>query len=308
MNKRSRSDDSEPGFIAQKLPEAIAACSIGIVGLGLMGGSLAMALKGKCASLVGMDPDGRVIASALDKKIIDRGTTDCLQALSGIDMVVLAAPVLKIIEWLHWLPTYHAGPLVVFDLGSTKRQILEAMNELPEVFEPIGGHPMCGKERLTFDNADPSIFMGASFAVVPLPRTTARAMSLALEMVQIAGSTPLWVDAETHDRWTAATSHFPYLLSNALAYTTPLDAAPLIGSGFRSTARLAATPIGMMQDVLTTNRENILKSIQQLRFHLDVIEDCLEKESYDQLADLLEQGSAQYACLMDRSKPKQENR
>lgn len=308
MNKRSGSDDSEPGFTGQGLPETIAACSIAIIGLGLMGGSLAMALKGKCASLVGVDPDAQVIASALEKKIIDRGATDGLQALSGIDMVILAAPVLKIIEWVRLLPRYLAGPLVVLDVGSTKRRILDAMNELPAGFEPVGGHPMCGKERLTLGNADPAMFVGATFAIVPLPRTTRRAQALALQVAQMVGSVPLWVDADTHDRWTAATSHFPYLLSNALAYGTPIEAASLIGSGFRSTARLAATPVGMMQDVLATNRDYILNSIHHLRYHLGVIEDCLEKESYVQLAELLVQGSDKYERLIAQSRFMKENR
>ncbi|MDV7397364.1 prephenate dehydrogenase/arogenate dehydrogenase family protein, partial [Arthrospira platensis SPKY1] len=115
------------------------------------------------------------------------------------------------------------------DLCSTKTEILAAMDRLPANFDPIGGHPMCGKETSGLENADPAIYREAPFAIVPLERTSPAALALTGELIQTIGARPLLLDPATHDAWTAATSHFPYLLTAALVLSTPPDAAPLIG-------------------------------------------------------------------------------
>jgi prephenate dehydrogenase len=198
---------------------------------------------------------------------------------------------------LHDLPDIHPGTAMVLDLGSTKSQIMGAMQNLPERFDPLGGHPMCGKERLSLANAEPGLFTGAPFAFSALPRTSARARLLAEQLAVAIGAQPLWLDPETHDRWTAATSHLPYLVANTLAGATPLEARPMVGSGLRSTTRLAGTPLHMMADILVTNRENILQGVKHYRENLRALEDSLETGDFDALWALLEQGQANYELL-----------
>lgn len=153
---------------------------------------------------------------------------------------------------------------------------------------------MCGKEKTSLINADPRLYQGAVFALVPLPRTSRRARSLALELVTALGSQPLWLDPIEHDRWVAATSHLPYLLANALTLAVPGAALPLVGPGFISTSRLAGSYTPMMLDVLQTNRQNILEVLHEFRVRLDEFELCLEHGDFEKLRALLQNSAQQH--------------
>jgi prephenate dehydrogenase len=277
------SDSEDPGFFASY--------RVALLGLGLMGGSLALALRGKCAALFGVDPDPGVLELARERGVVDRAFSDPAEALPEADLVVLAAPIRAILELIHRLPDLHPGSPVVMDLGSTKVQICQAMDALPSRFETIGGHPMCGKENTSLANADADLYRGAVFALTPTARTTARAREAAGRLAQAVGASPLWVDPETHDRWVAATSHLPYLVSSALAAATPGEAAPLIGPGYRSTTRLAVTPTTMMLDVVLTNRVNILEAIGLVQAHLSELDSALQVGDSAGLQSLLDRAA-----------------
>jgi prephenate dehydrogenase len=271
---------------------------IAILGLGLMGGSLAMALHGKCVGLMGIDPDPRVLDLARQNGIIDSASSRPEDLLPQADLIVLAAPVRTIITLVGELPWLHPGRAVVMDLGSTKAEIMAAMESLPDRFDPLGGHPMCGKEHASFDHAEASLYRGAPFALTPMPRTSRSAQTLAEELVLTVGAMPFWIDAQTHDRWVAFTSHLPYLVASALASTTPLEAAPLVGPGFRSTSRLAGSSLDMMLDILETNRLNILEGLQGLRGRLEMIESLLASGDELGLQVLLGEGLKNYRELI----------
>jgi prephenate dehydrogenase len=274
--------DDDPAFFAGR---------VAIIGLGLMGGSLAMALQGKCSALLGIDPDPQVVELARQRRLVDLAALEPSELLPQADVIVLAAPVNAIIGLLKKLPQLHPGPAIVIDLGSTKVKIVETMQMLPERFDPLGGHPMCGKEISGIANAEAHLFQSAPFAFTALPRTTARARQFAEWLAASIGACPLWIDPAAHDRWVAATSHLPYLLANALAYTTPPETAPLAGPGFRSTTRLAVTPPGMMMDVLMTNQVAVLDSLRSFRAHLELVESLLAQGNFDALQDLLSEGA-----------------
>jgi len=272
----------DPGFFAGRLA---------ILGLGLMGGSLALALQGKCATLLGIDPDPRVVELARQQRVVDLAAVEPAELLPQADVIVMAAPVNAILSLLQELPTMHDAPAIVIDLGSTKVKIMETMQMLPERFDPLGGHPMCGKEVSGLVNADARLFQGATFAFTPILRTSDSARQFARWLAASTGACPLWIDAATHDRWVAATSHLPYLVANALAGTTPLETAPLAGPGFRSTTRLAVTPPGMMMDVLMTNQTAVLNSLHSFRMQLERVERLLEQGEFDALQQLLDEGA-----------------
>jgi prephenate dehydrogenase len=275
-------NDDDPGFFAGRLA---------ILGLGLMGGSLALALKGKCAAVLGIDPDPQVVELARQQHIVDLATVKPTELLPQADVIVLAAPVNAIIGLLQDLPQLHHGSPIVIDLGSTKVKIMETMQNLPERFDPLGGHPMCGKEVSGLANADARLFQGATFAFTPSLRTSDYARQFAEWLAASIGACPLWIDAATHDRWVAATSHVPYLVANALAGITPAETAPLAGPGFRSTTRLAVTPPGMMMDVLMTNQAAILDGLRSFRVHLERVERLLAQGDFDALQELLGEGA-----------------
>lgn len=277
--------------------------TVGIFGLGLMGGSLAMRLKGHCRTLIGFDSHLPTLELALSKNIIDHAEAVFPSPQMGeglgvrVDLLILAAPVPSIINILQQLPALMPYPCIVLDLGSTKQNIVQAMSALPERFDPIGGHPICGKEKLGLENADPNLYQDAPFVTTPLERTTQRAKFAVTQLISTIGARLIEMTAPDHDRIIASTSHLPFLLSSALAHSTPQEFSPLIGPGFRSASRLAGTPSHMMIGILQSNRENILNAIQNFHNSLDEIESALQNENDAQLELLFNQSRAAYQSL-----------
>lgn len=268
-----------------------------VYGLGLMGGSLALALRNSCASLTAIDPDHATRELAESQKLVDAILSEPPAGGLPADLLILAAPARANLALLERLDDLHPGPAVVLDLSSTKVQIVEAMLRLPGRFDPLGGHPMCGKESSSLAYAEAALFQGAAFALTPLERTSPAARALAEALVRHVGALPLIIDAETHDRWVAATSHTPYLLASALAATTPVEAAPLIGPGFRSTARLAASERRMMLDILLTNRTQVLRQLAAVQGRLADLQAALDSGDEKALWSLLEAGARCHAAL-----------
>ena len=275
-----------------------------IIGLGLMGGSLALALRGSCARILGVDRDPATLALARAKKVADVVSADLAAALAETDLVILAAPVRANLTLLEVIPQLHPGPLAILDLSSTKAEIVAAMNRLPAGFAALGGHPMCGKETAGLAHADGKLFWNATFALTATNSTTPELRALAEKIIHISSAQPLWIDAETHDRWTAATSHLPYLISAALAASTPAEVAPLIGPGFQSTSRLAASDVTMMLDILATNRPQVLEALARYRATITAIETAL-RDTPETLPNLLENARQQKESL---AKGKQVNK
>jgi prephenate dehydrogenase len=271
---------------------------IAIIGLGLMGGSLALALKGKCAAIYGMDSNQSTLELARREHIIDRADSDPAKLLQDADVVILAVPVPAILVLLEQLPSIMPNPCIVLDVGSTKKQITEAMSHLPERFSPIGGHPICGKEKLTLANADASLYHAAPFVLTPLDGTAPQALSAAQQIIEAIGATDVILDAVDHDHVLAFTSHLPFLLSSALVHATPEDATRFIGPGFRSVSRLAGTSSSVMLGVLQSNRENVIEAVSRFRTALEEFEIALRAEDDSQLLGLLDHAAARYSDVM----------
>jgi prephenate dehydrogenase len=275
----------------------LAESKIAIIGLGLMGGSLALGLRGRCAALYGIDPHLPTLELALSQHIVDYADSDPANLLSEVDLVILSAPVPAILTLVEQLPTFTSNPCIVIDLGSTKKQITDAMSRLPERFDPIGGHPICGKEKLSLANAERTLYYAAPFLLTPLERTSPRALSAANQIVEILGAKAIVLDAVEHDRILASTSHLPFLLASALALATPVGVAAFVGTGFKSTSRVAGTPSSMMLGVLQSNRENALKALHDLQKQLSEIEFALTSENFPQLESILNQSRSHYQIL-----------
>jgi len=267
---------------------------IAIIGLGLMGGSLALGLRGKCAAIYGIDPHPATLELALSQYIVDFADSDPAKLLPEVDLVILSAPVPAILTLLEQLPAFTPNPCIVMDLGSAKHLIVEAMSHLPERFDPIGGHPICGKEKLSLANAERTLYYAAPFLLTPLERTSPRALSAANQIIEALGAKGKILDAVEHDRILASTSHLPFLISSALALTTPEDVTPFVGPGFKSTSRLAGTSSSMMLGVLQSNRENVLNALHGMQSQLAEIEAALSAKDFAKLESLLNDAQAKY--------------
>jgi len=273
---------------------ALSEKKIAIIGLGLMGGSLALALKGHCQELLALENDSETITFAKDHQIVNLISSRPEAILPRADIIILAAPVGTILNIIPLLPQWHAGSPLVMDIGSTKVQICEQLNTLPERFHAVGGHPMCGKEFSSIRAADGTLFKGATFALCALPSTRDSDRQLSEAIAAAVGASVLWIDALIHDQWVAATSHVPYLVANALAAVVPADAKPLVGPGLRSTSRLAGSNIQMMTDILMTNREAVLNQLEIYQRNLSNLRELLGSQSWELLIHELANGNNKY--------------
>jgi prephenate dehydrogenase len=262
--------------------------NVAIVGLGLMGGSLAMALKGHCKDLFGCDLDAETLELARGMGLFDAVESDVEAVLPRADLIVLATPVHTILELLRTIPEFLKEPAVIMDLGSTKTEIVRTMAGLPHTLDPIGGHPMTGKEKSGLENAIGDLFQGAPFALCALGRTTVRARALVEELIQVIDAKPLWMEAEIHDEWVAATSHLPYLLSVALVNATPFKVTPLVGPGFQSATRMAASNPEMMRDIFLTNQDQVLRAVRRFITKLENLERLIRAGNAKQMEDNFE--------------------
>ena len=281
----------EPSFLLKD-------AKIALIGLRLMGGSLALALKERCRRLSAYDSHLPTLELARRQEIVNVAESDPAKILADADLVILACPVPSILHWIERLPEYIQHPCIVLDIGSSKRTIVAALGSVPTNFDPIGGHPICGRERLSLENAERFLYRDAPFVLTPLARTSQNARSAALQIVGALGANPIWLNANEHDQILASTSHLPYLLASALAMATSPSVAPLIGPGFRSASRLAGTPASMMLGVLQSNRENVLFEIKRFQHALTEIEYALENEDFESVENILNHTREIYFSLI----------
>lgn len=268
-----------------------------IFGLGLMGGSLAMALRGQVGDLVAVErqPDTRQLA--LRQGLVSVAVEDLSAVPRPVDLLVLAAPVRVILNTLGRLPALLPDGCAVLDLGSTKRAIVSAMDALPESFAAIGGHPMCGKETSGLASAASDLYRGQTFFLCPSRRATPALERTALALIEAIGARPAFLDPAAHDAAVAAVSHLPALLAAALmrvAGEERLWAAS--GPGFRDTSRLAGSDPRMMLDILLTNREAVLAALASYENELAVARRALERGDEGALIEWLAAAQVNYAA------------
>jgi prephenate dehydrogenase len=241
--------------------------TVAIYGLGLMGGSLALALRGKCRHVVGVVRRPEAARKAVDVGAVEEATCDLAAAAAHADIVVLATPVRDIVATIPLAADAMRPGTLLMDLGSTKREVVAAMDSMSHEILAVGGHPMCGKEAGGLDSADDTLFRGATFVLTPTAHTTGEALALATELAEATGACPIILDAERHDRAVAVVSHLPYLLAAALvhaearSYLQDPVVQALAASGFRDTTRLASSQVDMMLDILLTNRDAVTRAL-----------------------------------------------
>jgi prephenate dehydrogenase len=293
----------EPGF---KLKNA----QIAIVGLGLMGGSLGLALKQRqlCRQVVGLVRRNEAAREAEAIGVADFATTDPAQALPDADLIVFSTPVRTIIQQLRqWASLFKSGA-VITDMGSTKQAIVQAMAELPPEVHPVGSHPMCGKEQAGLEAAEATLYEGAPWIVTPLERTPPGAAQLIFNLAEAVGARPRLLAAERHDKLVAAISHLPHALATVLVLTAQgvAENDPVVwevaASGFRDTSRVAASDVTMMLDILLTNRVAVGQMVGLAQAQLAQLAEALAAEDEQTLRKLLEKASRQRKALYNNNK------
>ena len=249
---------------------------ITIIGTGLIGGSLALALKKRAFAVrvVGCDKED-VLAKAQARGAIDASVADPALAAAGSDVAVLAAPVGQIMDLLERIGPQLAPQAFLTDVGSTKVDILARARsvfgaEAPRRF--LGGHPMAGKEHSGIEHADAGLFQGAPWLFTPQAgqRIDEGVSGEFVGLVKRAGAKPVVLDAGRHDRLCAWVSHLPQMLSTALAaameeeFGDDADLQAVSGRALRDMTRLAASPYAMWRDIALTNSSNLEAALLKL--------------------------------------------
>jgi prephenate dehydrogenase len=268
---------------------------LAIVGLGLMGSSLALALRPFAEQIIGIDLNPKTRTYALEQGIVDAATDDLRAGVAEADAVILAAPVQAIIALVQGrIGSYLRSNTLLIDIGSTKEDICQVMGMLPIGVQAVGGHPMTGKESSGIEASDATLYHNRPFVLCPTRRTTPAGRLRALALVDALGAVPIEMDSHKHDRVVAAISHLPYLLSAALVATVAQEGQKddsvwrLAAGGFRDMSRLAASDLDMMYDILSTNTEAVATMLALFRMQLAMIEARLISEENGKLLELLQ--------------------
>jgi prephenate dehydrogenase len=277
---------------------------VAIAGCGLIGGSLALAIRRRWpgTETIGIDR-AEVVARARQLGAITAGGPD-LALAAGADLVVLAAPVLQNLELLGLLPDAVPGGALVTDVGSTKVTVEQAARALPPRFRFIGGHPLAGAAAGGIDAARADLFDGRTW-LLAVDGSAANDDVLRLEaLVDGVGATPRRIAPEEHDRLLADVSHLPQIAASALMHVVGErvgeDGLALAGRGLRDTTRLATSPPDIWRDVAATNHAAVGAALDDLIAVLQAVRDDLDRGTA--LQQVFE-SAARWKRTLDRQQP-----
>jgi prephenate dehydrogenase len=267
---------------------------LAIVGVGLLGGSVAKAARqgGLARRILGIGRSAERMQPALDDGTLDLAVTDLDAGVREADFVLLAAPVLAIEGLLERVWRAAPAGALVTDVGSTKRNIVRAAERLaatrPLGF--VGSHPLAGSEKSGYHVARADLFRGATVVVTPTEATELAALKRTTEFWEALGARVSSLDPQTHDRTVAAISHLPHLVACALvdgAVRAESSALELAARGFRDTTRIAAGDPDMWTEIFLANRDALSATVESFREALDDLQRVIDAGQADALRGVL---------------------
>jgi prephenate dehydrogenase len=264
-----------------------------IVGLGLIGGSMAKALKKYTdIDIIGVDINRDSLQKALEEGVISYGVTH-LDFQVDADVVFICTPVGKIVEKTKNILPYLKKGCIVTDVGSTKKVIMEEVQKfLPDEIFFIGGHPMAGTEKAGYDNAEADLFVNSNYLLIPFDNVKEDVLGLFINEVIIKiGAKPVIMDYNKHDAIVGIISHVPHILSATLtnfAHDKCSEAFKYAAGGFKDTTRIALSQTEIWKDIICTNKEVILELLKNYREVLSDFICYLENDDIDTIQKFLE--------------------
>jgi len=261
---------------------------ITIIGVGLIGGSLGLALKEKMPNfkIAGIDKQ-KIIEKAIARGAIDEGTVNLEEGIKEADIIIIATPVKTILNILTQINPFLKKGCIVTDTGSTKKQIVQKANKVlsKDVFF-IGGHPMAGSEKYGIESADPHLFQDKTYILTPNNKSNLVALEKISLLIKMIDANRLILDPLEHDRIVSAVSHLPQIIAVSLINAIGELALrgnnnnyfKAVGEGFKDMTRIASSSYKMWEDICDTNQENILEMIKEFKNYLEVIEEKLKND------------------------------
>ncbi|WP_292658820.1 prephenate dehydrogenase [Nitratifractor sp.] len=274
---------------------------VGIIGLGLMGGSFALALRDRYDNLeiLGYDHNDQHGIEALELGLVDK-VTDDLEDFETLDLIVLAIPVNGILSVLPRLSSVSEETTII-DFGSTKKMIVDSVP--PEIRRNfVAAHPMTGTEKSGPAAAQPDLYRGKVVVLCNLEESGEIQRRLAKKIFSDLGMKIFYMDAAEHDRHAAFISHMPHALSYSLANAVMKQENPkaiiaLAGGGFRDMSRIAKSSPDMWTDVFRQNKENLLQAIACFKGELERCERMIETEEWEALHQWMEKANGLHEIL-----------
>ncbi len=268
---------------------------VALIGMGLIGGSIGLALKEKdlAANITCYDHDPATCVEAVKRGAADRSMESAVQAVQDADLVVLAVPVLSTIGLLkEILPEVKKGALLT-DVGSTKGSIMAAVEQIiPPSVSYIGGHPMAGSEESGILGADPGLLENAIYVLTPGPDTPQQQLDKLSALLEKTGAQPLIIDPLSHDRIVALVSHLPHITAATLVRSAASAGnsdliRTLAAAGFRDTTRVSLGNPAVWRDICLSNRWALLSAIKSFKSGLETLEEYLNEPNAEAIEEYL---------------------
>ena len=282
---------SQPHSISSPQEETIA-----IVGVGLIGGSLAAALRQRQAAkrVIGVGRDASRLEAAMHAGLIDEGSTDLAEVARRATLIVFCTPVDKVADGVRTalaglasaLSTLHSA-LLLTDAGSVKGPICA---ELADVSNFLGAHPIAGSHRQGFEAADPNLFEGKVCVLTPPADADSVRVHRLERFWQSVGMKTVTMTPDDHDAALAMTSHLPHVVAASLAATLVPENLALTGTGFRDTTRVAAGDPDLWTGILLNNAAHVIDGLEAMQQRLEAFRTALKRGNADVLKQLLEEG------------------
>lgn len=269
----------------------MSALTCGFIGLGLIGGSIAKALRLRLpgTKLIAYDINAASLELAEKEKVIDRICPDIDDTFRACDYIFLCAPVSHNAENLLTLKSFLSPDTILTDVGSVKTGIHKQIEELHLQSQFIGGHPMAGSERFGYQNAKASLLENAYYILTPSDKVPSEKADAYRKLVETIGAIPLVLSYEEHDYVTAAISHLPHVIAASLVNLVKSSDSEegvmkmIAAGGFKDITRIASSSPDMWQQICLTNAGNISKLLRTYIQYLNEIADDIDTHRKDML-------------------------
>lgn len=281
---------------------------IGVIGLGIIGGSIVKAVKrkGLCGTVVAYDHDTNTMELALKEGTIHQAAGGIDDTFRGCEIVFVCVPVKKIPEIVKQLNGVVDPDCILTDVGSTKADVMEAVRNINLSCRFIGGHPMAGSEASGYKASRHTLLENAYYVLTPLEGTEEFYINKLADFLKLLGALPIIVDPANHDYATAAISHVPHVIASALVNTIKqLDGSnklmhTLAAGGFRDITRIASSEPSIWENICLTNRDNIIKVLNELGRNIDTFVKFLSGSDDEKIRDFFHRAKEYRDTFSDR--------
>jgi prephenate dehydrogenase len=289
----------------------MAKLNLAIVGVGLIGGSLGLALKDKLAEdiyITGISRTEKSMAEALACGAVDMVSSDIAAVVRNADIVFLSTPVLQMIPMVKKMLPFLKSGAILTDAGSTKQYVWNGLRQiLPADIYYVAGHPMTGKEKSGVQAADKHLFVNKCYVIVEDTGAPKAALEKVLSLLRLTGANLTTLDIRKHDRCASLISHVPHVTAAALVTLLNRSAGDmdsclkLAGGGFKDTTRIASSNSDMWADICMTNPDAIVQNLEELQNILGEVIASIRSQDRQAVYDYFAAAKKRRDCILDQT-------